>query len=445
MGSTEPLTVRQPIRLWRSILPGILYLVLLGGLTWVGPIRHSGNVWSRYMTIESIVERGTLIIEDSPLLGPSGTPDLAKFRGHLYSDKPPVLSALGALIYFPVERLGYRMSGGIESLHLVNFLLVTTLVGLPSALGINALRRMLQTVEVPRWFADLAVVFFGLGSLLPVYGVTFNNHSPAAGLVTVGVGLVLLDRSDSRSKIVRWSFVGFLVSLAATIDLPTGGLFWIGLAGWLFRKSRNAGMGFLIGTIPPLLLHVVLQSSVTGSPLPVEFYPEAIEFDGSYWKSTAGQFIDESPRIWFLLEFLVGPQGWLTITPILFLTPIGLILLGLGRRDALRPLAVLVFINIVVLVWYYSYGVRRTDFSGASFGTRHLLAITPIAFFFTIGGLERLRFGAWKLLVVGFCLIGMVYSYYGILNPWSRVETRNEPALILLQRFVLYPYSSYRR
>src|SRR4051812_26429787 len=98
VGPTYP----RPVRPFRPLLLGALYWASLAPLTLYPAPRHSGNVWSRYMTVESIVERGTLAVDRSPLLRISGSPDLVRFGGHLYSDKPPVLSALSAAIYAPL-------------------------------------------------------------------------------------------------------------------------------------------------------------------------------------------------------------------------------------------------------------------------------------------------------------------------------------------------------
>ena len=37
----------------------------------------------------------------------SGTPDLFRVDGHFYSDKPPVLSAIGAIVYAAVIGIGW--------------------------------------------------------------------------------------------------------------------------------------------------------------------------------------------------------------------------------------------------------------------------------------------------------------------------------------------------
>ena len=66
MGACSPSILPRPTGRLRAAVPAVLYAMALAAMT--DPPRHSGNVWSRYMTIESIVERGTLVVEDSPLL-----------------------------------------------------------------------------------------------------------------------------------------------------------------------------------------------------------------------------------------------------------------------------------------------------------------------------------------------------------------------------------------
>jgi hypothetical protein len=194
-----------------------------------------------------------------------------------------------------------------------------------------------------------------------------------------------------------------------------------------------------------LLLHATLQARVTGSFLPVEMYPEAIAYPGSYWTTEAGRWQETRPRWQFGLELLVGPQGWLTVTPALGFGVLGLMLVGARRSDPLRPAAEVVAGVVIVLGLYYTWGVRRTDFSGQSFGTRHLLPITPLCYFFAVVALDRLRSRRATVVFAILCAVGLVYSVAGMNDPWSRIERRPDVALRVLQRFVLYPWSSYAR
>jgi hypothetical protein len=173
--------------------------------------------------------------------------------------------------------------------------------------------------------------------------------------------------------------------------------------------------------------------------------PQAFDYAGSYWTTEAGRFRETVPRWAWGLELLVGPQGWLTVTPALAFGLLGIALIACRRSDPLRPAAWTAGAVTAVLIAYYTWGVRRTDFAGLSFGTRHLLAVSPIVFFFAVAGLDRLR-NRWANVAFALVLVvGIVYAWAGMIDPWSRIERRPDVALRVLQRGVLYPWSSYNR
>lgn len=428
--------VVRPVHPARPWLIGAIYAAALLPLT-VAP-RHSGNVFSRYMTIEAIAERGTLAIERSPLLARSGSPDVARFGGHLYSDKPPVLPALASPLYGLLMLAGVRFSGPGPQFVAANLVMTWGVVGLASALTLVFLRRSLQAVAIPRWLADLLTLGFGFGSQLFTYAVTFNNHSVAACLIAGALASSVLGGTG-------WArfAAGFLAALAATIDLPAGGAMLAGLGVFQAVRARSAPWAFLAGAAGPLLFHCWLQAKVTGSPWPVEMYPSAFDYPGSYWTTPAGAWKERGPRWQFGVELLVGPQGWLSVTPVLALGLVGIAVALARRGDPARPMAAAVGGAVVVIWAYYTWGVRRTDFGGSSFGVRHLLPMAPAVYLFAIVALDRLR--GWPVGVAFALLagIGFVYAIAGMRDPWSRIEVRarKEPVLRAAQRLVLYPWT----
>ena len=432
-------TVTVSSRAWRM---GALYwgvVVLLA----VSP-RHSGNVWSRYLTIESVVERGTLAVDRSPLLAPSGTPDLVMFDGHLYSDKPPTLSALGALVYAPLSWAGVKLAGPPWQFLAVNWVLVATFAAGSAALTLVALRRLVEGLSLGDGEAGLLTLCFGYGSLLLPYAVTFNNHSVAAALVTGAFALVQLEPERGRWY-RRRAGAGGLAGLAAVIDLPAGGAILVVLGAWLWLRGRCIPWAYVAGAVPPLVLHIGLQWMVAGSPLPAEAYPEAFLYPGSYWATPEGAIRDTVSRWRFALEFLVGPQGWLTVTPVLGLGLLALIAVARRRGDPLRPAAIAVGVVTTAVIAYYVLLTRRTDFAGRSFGTRHLLAVSPVVYLFAAVLLARSRSRATRLLFAVLAAVGIAYAVLGMYDPWTRIESRSDMALRALQRFVVYPWSSYSR
>lgn len=439
----------RPVSRWRPWLVGLVFWAAIIPLA--RSPRHSGNVWSRYMTVESIVERGTLAVDRSPLRAISGSPDLIKVGAHFYSDKPPVLPALAAAVYLPLYASGWTFHGSLPQFVRVNWVLVSAVSGLGAALAVVALRRLMQLAPIRPIAADALAIGFGFGSLLLTYGVTFNNHGVAAGLLTLALAEVAFERIPTGRAITegqasRSRFrAGLLASFGAVIDLPAGGAMMVALGVWTAFRRRGIPWSYLAGAAGPLLIHGVLQTLVSGSPLPVEMTPELFAYPGSYWTTEAGKWREPGPRWRIGLELLFGPQGWVTVTPALAIGLVGMARIAARKGDPLGPMARAVGGTIVVVLAYYIWGVRRTDFAGLSFGTRHLLPITPAVFLFAVIGLGR--FGsrlAWIGLVL-LLLVGMVYAWAGMRDPWSRVERRDDSGLAVVKPFTLYPWSSYRR
>ena len=435
----------RPVSLGRVWVWGIVYWLILAPVILLRPPQISGNVSSRYMTIEAIAERGTLTIERSPLLARSGSPDVVRFGPHAYSDKPPVLPALASPIYLALLALGVRFTGSVADFVICNFALTWLVVSLASALVLVGVRALLQGVAIPPWVADLATVTLGATSPLLTYAVTFNNHSVAAGCVTCAWALGLLERPGKTVGRSRFA-CGLLAGLAAVIDLPVGGLTLAGLGLIAVARGQKAAFRFGLGAVGPLALHGVLQAQVTGSPWPAEMYPQAFDYPGSYWLTPEGNWQDPRPRWEFGLDFLVGRQGAFTVFPTLW---VGLLGLGLAivRERARRPAAVILGGSFLILTSYYIWGVRRTDFAGGSYGVRHLLAIEPMLYLFAVLAASRLRP---RSVILPLCavtlVVGGIYSVAGAVEPWSRVESRapTNPWLRVLQRGVLYPHGTFR-
>jgi hypothetical protein len=96
------------------------------------------------------------------------------------------------------------------------------------------------------------------------------------------------------------------------------------------------------------------------------------------------------------------------------------------------------------LFGFYIAGVRRIDFAGLSYGTRHLVAMAPLIYFFAVVWVSRSGRWAWLLFVVLWC-VGAIYAWGGMIDPWTRLERRPDLTLRVLQKGVLYPWSSYQR
>jgi hypothetical protein len=425
---------------FRCWLPGFIFFAALFPMT--VKVKQSANVTSRYMTIEAIVERGTLAIERTPMIHIARPVDMVRFGNHYYSDKPPVLAVLAVPIYAALAFFGARFTGSEIQYALDNLVITWLTVGVASAFTLVCMRRLLQTLPIAPSMADLLTLGLGFGTQILTYAVTFNNHSVAAGLILGAITVTLLESPGNRAGRSRW-IAGFLAGLASTIDLPAGGMTLLTLGGIQAVRVRSIPWAFSIGALGPLLLHAWLQSLVTGTPLPAEMYPEAWDYPDSFWMKPENLWHEHGPRWRFGVELLVGPRGWLTVTPVLAFGLIGLAMVLARQGDPFRPMATAIVFSLVVLIVYYTWLVRRTDFGGDSFGTRHLLAISPPCYFFAIVALGRIR-RKWVCVLFGLAMaIGIVYAWVGKNHPWKPIENvrATNPYLKAVQRLVIYPRS----
>jgi hypothetical protein len=135
----------------------------------------------------------------------------------------------------------------------------------------------------------------------------------------------------------------------------------------------------------------------------------------------------------------------LTVTPALWAGLIAAPILALRRGERLRPLSLVIGGSVLVLVLYYVWGVRRTDFAGLSFGTRHMLAITPALWALGVLGVSRLgRPLAWAVFGLAVA-VGTVYAVAGMQDPWSRIERRDDGGLRIVKSLTISRHSSYAR
>jgi hypothetical protein len=142
---------------------------------------------------------------------------------------------------------------------------------------------------------------------------------------------------------------------------------------------------------------------------------------------------------------LIGPQGWLTVTPVLAFGLAGLVSVLARPRDALYGAAWCVAAISAVVFVYYVWFTRRTDFAGQSFGTRHLLAISPLVYYFALVLLSRYCSKPIVAVFTTLVLLGAIYSFHGVTDPWTRIERRPELVLRMAQQLTIYRWSSYRR
>ena len=183
------------------------------------------------------------------------------------------------------------------------------------------------------------------GSGLISYAVVLNAHAPAAALVMAACACLIhntVAREPTRTG--AWIMVsGLCAALAAVID-PAAIIFLIGLVlvilNLRWRKTLRFGgvLLYLIGTLPPLALHIVLTVPITGDFLPPGFHADSIHNPRPSSFDVAADLTDEEialrqgmihiavARTAQVIGTLVGTQGIFSHFPVLLVGLMGLAL-----------------------------------------------------------------------------------------------------------------------
>jgi len=386
----------------------LLFLLALALFTktTIGP----WNDRSRIATVESLVERGTFIIDNSIY---SWTGDKIYVNGHFYSDKPPVLSFLAAGPYFLMSKLGltfYNNEG------VVYYLLTLICVGIPAALTVHFFHKSLKLVRVRRDIDQKLTIAFGFCTLFLPWSTTFNNHVPATALCFISFYFLLKNRIQASWKTTF--LAGFLAALGATIDIVAGSLFFVAfLICLVWNRSKMSNVAaFLVGGLLPFLLHCALNIQITGGILPAQFVPEYFEYPGSPWSRENLSGYLSHPNLQSLLNYaahsLFGSSGFFSYNPVLlFYFPA----LPLALRRLRKEGVMILLVTAIVLGFY----ILKTDnYGGWSYSIRWWIPLIPFFLFFSSFYWERQK--SLRIFYVAL-VVSLVISAIGIINPWTNM------------------------
>ncbi|MCX8038260.1 MAG: tetratricopeptide repeat protein [Candidatus Sumerlaeia bacterium] len=371
----------------------------------------SPNVSSRMDTIQSLVERGTFCIDHSLRLFEV---DVVKINGRWYSDKPPLLSVVGAALYWPLHKaLGWTFARHAPRLYVI---LTVCLVGVPAALGLWLLGQCLLLAGCPVRAAGATVLLAAAGTMILPYSVTFNNHVPAAAAITAALYFLLRDRKIPSAA--NLCAAGFLAALAFNLDLAPGG---IALAGFgLVAAAKppcvKRAAWYALGAVVPLALYMFLNWLVTHDFKPIYLHPEYYNYPGSIllsYDALKRPFGKTYPAQIFHMTF--GYRGLFSYSPILLW---GLIeAVRQLRRGEDRLLAAVAL--AIPFLSAASYASQTGGMAGGSYGMRWLLPATPLLMFYTGQRLGRGLSRRGRTVFGAAAAFSILVAALGVPRPWS--------------------------
>ncbi len=404
--------MKAPVRAQILILAAgaIFFLVLTKSR-----VSLSGNEASRFGTIQALVELSTLSLDKTLY---AWTPDHIDVDQEIISNKPPLLSFVGALVYFPLHHglgLTFEKNEG-AILYWLTLLLcggsALLLYGFFFAESYRESRSLRGAV--------LLTIALMAGTLIPVFAVSFNNHTVAALFLFLGYRSA---RRQGEHAARSSFFAGLFLGLGFAVDTLSGAIFTAAffLERGLLARNRGQmsilGM-YALGALIPGLTEAVLNLIGHGHLLPAIFYC-------AQYKS--GQNVLESGRHIFTLSFarycfhaLLGYRGLISYSPIL---GVGLVLgcLRIKRKPAnpaLSPDRTAQLASLLCIAAYLAVDPLFA-YGGWSYGFRYLVPLTAVLLLPACRLFQSEARSKLKLTLVGGTIVwGSVVTALGVYQPW---------------------------
>src|SRR5258706_4485031 len=336
----------------RRLLAGIG--LLLGILTWTKPTLDNTNVMSRMGTIQALVERHTFVLDDTDFVN---TIDKVSIGGHFYSEKPPLLAVLGAVIYAPLHAAGadLRQSNGPP------LAITFGLIGFSFLVCLACFHAAVLSVGLSVADATWMTLMLTLGTLCLPFSITLNNHAFVASWTFVGFYALLRAtqslragrspgasavRSDDAPQRDGEDRARGSASAAAVLPVSRGTTRWLWYSGGAFALAvgadhttiifflafflyalarpelRTRAWAMLIPVAVVLAATAAFNYVISGSPLPVQIHAAYFRYPGSVWTGSGEQLSGVAANTpgdtgRYGLRVFFGENGFLIYCPLL--------------------------------------------------------------------------------------------------------------------------------
>jgi hypothetical protein len=353
-----------------------------------------------------------------------------------YSTKPPLLTVLMAGEYCLLKHaLGWSITEypnsvvrtGVWTFNVPLLVIYLALLG-----------RLAQRWGATDWGRLYVIVCACFATLVTPFLVTFNNHTVAT--CTTVIALYAAVRILEGPPAVGWfALAGFFAGFTACNETPAAA-YAVGL--FLLLLWHYPGRTLLVFAPLALLPAAALlwtnylelgQWNLAYSEQDSPWY----QYEGSNWLKIPGaarRGIDFAraqgeTHAAYTFHLLVGHHGWLSLTPIHWLTLAGMaygawrLLRGRAGSSPPKPprlwaeLAAANFLLSAVVIVFYIF--RSDNYGGVSAGARWLIWLTPLWLLTMLpvaDWLGRRRWG--RVLAITLLMLSVLSASYPAFNPW---------------------------
>ncbi len=352
---------------WLFLLTLMVYAYFQAGGGW--------NQNSQFDLTRAIVERRTFAIDAYA----SNSGDLSRYNGHIYANKAPGLSFLGAIPYamlYPFERDPNDPFVLALNHYVCTIVCVVVLGALVPAILFRFARE--QSISAP-WAVTLALAIALATQLFP-YATLFVTAVPSGALMLLAFTMR------------RRTWAGAAAGMATTMNYLCGpALLLFGLTG--SRRAR-----FFAGAAPPLIILAIYQKICCGS-----FFRTPIStMDPRFVTQNAALGIMRPPSLEAFYGITLSPyRGLFYFAPVLLMVFIGFFYwLRLGQ--ALLP-ATVAAISILFIAFNASFNGWE---GGFGIGARYLVPLIPL------WGVAMLQIrGRWRGLFIALAVASLAINF----------------------------------
>ena len=384
------------------------FLFLLMAMLTKSEVTMAGNEASRLGTVQALAEQNTFVTNNTAFRAVNN--DTINIDGRIYSDKPlPMMVAHGMM---------YKLIAGVSgisfnthyylSIFLINLLGVGLLNIILFILFFNRLDRDVEAPFVSKIFLGISLM---ASTLLLSYGVSMNNHTPAALLLWM-LCMQLMDYPGKGTMAAAF-LAGLTAGCLFDLEMAIGCLFGISAFAIIARASTERKFAmtavYSIGGLLPIMAMGGINYIAFGRITPQYLGTGGTYSPGAVWQNNIGYFAD----------ILFGGRGFFSYMPaMLFIIPVLLI-----NRKIFKNCAESIILMAVAAVILF-YGIFTKEYGGWAYGFRYLIPVIPVIWFF-ISREYAPKIHSWQYgVLVILILWGVITSYAGTYNPWCNCYER---------------------
>ncbi|MBI5302596.1 MAG: hypothetical protein HY868_10695 [Chloroflexi bacterium] len=413
-----------------SFVIAIVFLVLTFPLT--KPQPAAWNDIARVAAIESLVERGTWAIDDSPWV--NATKDKVWLNGKFYSDKMPMLTLMGVGIYAPLHWAGLSLAPDCNACAYP--WLARVFDALPAAITLALFFDLARRQNVATWIALLGTFALGIGTMWFPYALVLNHHIPAASAAFGSFYLIVTRREDRRAIF----FAGVLAALAIAFDVLAGIVAaTVGVIALV--RVRREFFFFALGGALPLVLTALLDYQIAGMIIPPYMITNGYNYPGSEFPATfAGNGTPDDYAAYAFRMFL-GGQGLFAYNPLLLFAIVGAIAVAWNRRHTWWIEGLAAIIGFAALCLYLA--TNTGNYGGNAYGERWFIPAIPLLFAFIFFApplsARTWKHLAWALIIPALAL-SLLSTWQGSQAPWQYIA----PPLQMTRNINQFPFFGFK-